>query len=85
MQCECARNPIREGRKGPAVRIQTVALMAGLDPDGMPSMAQGRVNGKRTEVEEFAGTICELGRAHGILTPTNDWRYERVRQIESGF
>ena len=63
---------------------QMVALMAGLDPAGMPSMAQDRVNGKRTEVEEFAGTICELGRAHGILTPTNDWLYERVREIEAG-
>ena len=63
---------------------QMVALMASLDPAGMPSMAQDRVNGKRTEVEEFAGTIRELGRAHGILTPTNDWLYERVRQIEAG-
>ena len=63
---------------------QMVALMAGLDPDGMPSMAQDRVNGKKTEVEEFAGTVRELGRAHGILTPTNDWLYERVRQIEAG-
>lgn len=64
---------------------QMVALMAGLDPAGMPSMAQDRVNGKRTEVEEFAGTIRELGRAHGILTPTNDWLYERVREIEARF
>ncbi len=64
---------------------QMVALMAGLDPAGMPSMAQDRVNGKRTEVAEFACTICELGRVHGILTPTNDWLYERVRQIEADF
>ncbi len=63
---------------------QMVALMAGLDPAGMPSMAQDRVNGKKTEVAEFAGTICELGRAHGILTPTNDWLLERVREIEAG-
>ena len=64
---------------------QMVALMAGLDPAGMPSMAQDRVNGKHTEVEEFAGTICELGRVHGILTPTNDWLYKRVREIEADF
>lgn len=63
---------------------QMVSLMAGLDPAGMPSMAQDRVNGKKTEVAEFAGTICELGRAHGILTPTNDWLLERVREIEAG-
>ncbi len=59
-----------------------VDLVRGLDPAGMPSMAQDRVNGKLTEVEEFAGTIRELGRAHGIITPTNDWLYQRVRVIE---
>ncbi|WP_322353907.1 2-dehydropantoate 2-reductase, partial [Paratractidigestivibacter sp.] len=58
-----------------------VDLVRGLDPAGMPSMAQDRVNGKLTEVEEFAGTIRELGRAHGIITPTNDWLYQRVRVI----
>ena len=64
---------------------QMVELVRGLDPAGMPSMAQDRVNGKLTEVAEFAGTICELGEKHGIVTPTNDWLYQQVRTIESGF
>jgi 2-dehydropantoate 2-reductase len=64
---------------------QMVELVRGLDPAGMPSMAQDRVNGKLTEVEEFAGTIRELGAKHGIVTPTNDWLYQQVRTIESGF
>ncbi len=64
---------------------QMAELMASVDPAGMPSMAQDRVNRKRTEVEEFSGTICELARAHGILTPTNDWLYARVKEIEAEF
>ena len=63
---------------------QMIDIVRGIDPEGMPSMAQDRVNGKLTEVDEFSGAIRELGRKHGIVTPTNDWLYERVRQIESG-
>lgn len=39
---------------------QMVHLIEGLDPAGMPSMAQDRVARRKTEVEEFAGTICRL-------------------------
>ena len=28
--------------------------------------------GRETEVEFFAGTICRLGRKHGVVTPCND-------------
>lgn len=62
-----------------------VALVASLDADGMPSMAQDRINRKRTEVEEFAGTIVRLARAHGILVPQNEWLYDRIREIEATF
>ena len=48
---------------------QMVRLIKGLDPAGMPSMAQDRIAQRRTEVEEFAGTICRLAAKHGIQVP----------------
>ncbi len=59
-------------------------LIASIDPEGMPSMAQDRVNGRRTEVEEFSGTIVRLAEKHGILVPTNRWLYARIRELEAG-
>ncbi len=61
------------------------SLVASLDPSGMPSMAQDRINKRRTEVEEFAGTIRRLARKHGILVPHNDWLYQRIRDIEESW
>ncbi len=60
-------------------------LIASLDPQGMPSMAQDRINRKLTEVEEFGGTVIRLAERHGILVPTNRFLYERIREIEAGF
>ena len=58
-------------------------LIETLDPTNMPSMAQDRLNGKRTEVEEFSGTIIRLAEKHDILVPCNRFLYERVREIEA--
>ena len=62
-----------------------VALVASLDPSGMPSMAQDRINKRPTEVEEFAGTIRQLASKHGIVVPHNDWLYQRIRAIEESW
>lgn len=59
------------------------ALMASLTPDGIPSMAQDRLNGKRTEVDEFGGTVLRLAEKHGLLVPTNAWLVEQIRAIEN--
>ena len=64
---------------------QMAELIASLDPDGMPSMAQDRINEKSTEVDEFSGTIIRLAESHGLLVPTNRWLYERIRKLEAGF
>lgn len=64
---------------------EMAALVASLDPSGMPSMAQDRVNRRLTEVEEFSGTIIRLAERHGLLVPTNRWLYERIRELEAGF
>jgi len=64
---------------------QMVRLIEGIDPAGMPSMAQDRIAQRKTEVEEFAGTICRLAVKHDIQVPQNDWLYQRIREIESSW
>lgn len=54
------------------------ATIDGLNPDGEPSMRQDSKAGRPTEVQLFAGTICALGRKHGIPTPVNDVFLERL-------
>ena len=41
-------------------------------PENKTSMLQDVDAGRPTEVEIFAGTVCRLGRLHGIPTPAND-------------
>ena len=64
---------------------QMVALIATLDPKGMPSMAQDRINCKPCEVEEFSGTVIRLAERHGILVPQNRWLYRCIHEIESKY
>ncbi len=64
---------------------QMLHILEGLDPSGMPSMAQDRIARRKTEVEEFAGVICCLGAAHGIEVPQNEWLYRRIREIEASW
>ena len=64
---------------------QMVHLIEGIDPTGMPSMAQDRIAQRKTEVEEFAGTICRLAAKQDIQVPQNDWLYQRIREIESSW
>lgn len=63
--------------------ISNVDLMASLTPDSMPSMAQDRVNRKKSEVEIFAGTVRRLAERQGIMVPTNDYLYRRIMEIEA--
>lgn len=64
---------------------QMAHLIEGIDPAGMPSMAQDRVARRKTEVEEFAGTICRLAAKHDIQAPQNEWLYQRIRDIEASW
>ena len=64
---------------------EMVDIIANLDPNGMPSMAQDRINRKPTEVALFAGTILERAEHHGLLVPQNRWLLERVHEIESSW
>lgn len=64
---------------------EMISIIANLDLNGMPSMAQDRINRKRTEVALFAGTIIERAERHGLLVPQNRWLLERVHEIESSW
>lgn len=58
---------------------QWVGIIDTLNPDGEPSMRQDSKAGRKTEVALFAGTICELGKKHGIATPINDVFLEKIK------
>ena len=64
---------------------QMLRVIEGLDPAGMPSMAQDRVARRKTEVEEFSGTILRLAARHSIEVPQNEWLYQRIREIEASW
>lgn len=48
-----------------------LTVLAGLGPDAYTSMAQDAIAGRPTEVDIFAGRVCELGEKHGVATPVN--------------
>lgn len=50
--------------------------------EGMPSMRQDLLAGRKTEVDLFAGTIRQLGDKHGIPTPVNDLLYKLIKGKE---
>ncbi len=54
-----------------------------LGPDKKTSMLQDVEAGRKTEVEMFAGTICELGSKHGVSTPANIMLYNMIKAYES--
>lgn len=60
-------------------------LIASLDPAGMPSMAQDRINKRPTEVEEFAGTVIRRAEAAHILVPQNRFLYDQIKAIEAAY
>jgi 2-dehydropantoate 2-reductase len=47
-----------------------------------PSTLQDIENGKRTEIEMFAGTVVKLGEKYGVPTPLNWMFYRAIRVYE---
>ena len=62
-----------------------LALLGTLRPEGTPSMGQDRIKRRPSEVELFSGTIRQLARRHNLVVPTNDFLYQRIREIEAGY
>ena len=60
-------------------------LVDGLNPEGMPSMRQDVLAQRKTEVEQFAGTIIRYGKKKNIDTPVNRILYDRITAIEKNY
>ncbi len=61
---------------------QYIDIIGKLNPEGMPSMEQDRINRKPSEVELFAGTVIERAKMYKIYVPTNEFLYRWVKEIE---
>jgi 2-dehydropantoate 2-reductase len=59
-----------------------INIISTLSPEGKTSMFQDVEAGRKTEVEIFSGTVCELGRKYGVPTPVNDLLFRFIRAIE---
>ena len=62
-----------------------LSLIDTFDPDSMPSMAQDRINQKKSEADLFAGTVIALGKKYGVETPVNQTLWEQIAKIESAY
>lgn len=60
-------------------------VLSTLNPLGLPSMAQDMEAHRNTEVGLFAGTVIELGKEYHVPTPTNQWLYGKVQEMEKKF
>lgn len=54
-----------------------------LDPESRTSMLEDVECGRKTEVDIFAGTVCELGEAYGVSTPVNQTLFHIIKAMES--
>jgi len=61
---------------------QFVKTLKSLSPTGKTSMLQDVEAGRKTEVEMFSGTVCDLGKKYGVLTPVNEALFQMIRTIE---
>ncbi len=60
-----------------------IDVMMGLSPGGKTSMYQDIEAGRKTEVEMFAGAVCELGIKHGVKTPINEMLFNMIKVLET--
>lgn len=64
---------------------QYLEITRTLSQDGMPSMAQDRINKNYSEVEAFAGTVIQIAEKHNIQVPENRFLYDKVKEIEAEY
>ena len=58
-------------------------LMKTFSPEGKTSMLQDMEAGRRTEVENFGGTVVRLGKKYGVPTPVSHVLYRVIQSIEA--
>ncbi|MBC2580477.1 ketopantoate reductase family protein [Clostridium sp. DJ247] len=54
-----------------------------MNPNSRTSMLEDIECGRKTEVDIFAGTVCELGKKYGVDTPVNNALFNIIKVIES--
>jgi 2-dehydropantoate 2-reductase len=59
-----------------------VALVDTLNPEGMPSMRQDGLAGRKSEVESFSGTLIRRAAIAGLAVPVNTSLYKQIRARE---
>jgi len=57
-------------------------MMLSLDPNGLTSMCQDMIAGRKTENNWFCGTVVRLGKKHHIETPLCDTLFKIVQGCE---
>ncbi len=62
-----------------------VRIGDGLDPQGMPSMAQDTLAHRPTEVDFFSGALIEKAREAGIDVPVNEELNRAIHAIENSW
>lgn len=65
--------------------LHWLEVIAPLSPQGMPSMRQDLLQGRKSEVDLFAGTVVKLGKKHGIPTPVNQALLDEILELEKHF
>ena len=63
---------------------QWYEILNRLDPDSRTSMLEDIECRRRTEVDSFAGTVCDLGKKYGVDTTVNLTLYQAIKAIEAG-
>lgn len=61
------------------------STLKNLYPQGKTSMLQDVEAKRKTEVEMFAGAVCELGKKYGVATPVNEVLYKIIRAMEQTY
>lgn len=54
-----------------------------MSPEGLTSMYQDVLAGRKTELEMFSPALMELAKKHGISVPVNETLYLQLRTIEA--
>ena len=71
-------------------RDEMIEKLMNFPPDKKMSMLQDYEAGRPIEIDEYAGTVIELGRKHGISTPANEILYltitarQKLAEIRKG-
>lgn len=57
-------------------------VLYSLSPNGRTSMLEDIESGRKTEIEIFGGTVCELGEKYGVATPVNKTLFNIIKVME---